>query len=335
MSAAGTPATMPAVVTDGHGGPEVLRVEERPVPVPGAGEVLVHVAATAVNRADTLQALGHYPPPVGVTDILGLEFAGEVVSVGPDTATSLIGRRVMGIVPGGGNAEYVTIPADQVIPVPDALTWEQAAATPEVFLTAFHSIVRLGRASAGDRVLVHSASSGVGSAGVQIAREVGAEVIATSRSAERLAPATDAGAHGIVVTDGEFAGAVREITGGHGVDVILDLVGAAYWRDNVLSLARLGRLVLTGMVGGRRTELDLAPLYAAHATVIATTLRARPASEKAALVTEFIDWGLPRLADGRLVPVIDRVLPLAQVADAHRALTENTVVGKIVLLTRP
>ncbi len=327
------PETMDAVIADGRGGPEVLRVARRPVPIPGPGEVLVRTRATAVNRADLLQAQGHYPPPPGVTDVLGLEFAGEVAAVGEGVEPSCIGDRVMAIVPGGGCAQYVAVRRDHLLPVPGDLAWAAAAATPEAFLTAFQSIVRLGGAEAGDTVLVHAAASGVGSAGVQIAREVGARVIATSRHADRLARARQDGADVLVVGDGRFADAVRDLTDGRGVDVVLDLVGAAYWADNVRSLARLGRLVLTGMVGGRRTELDLGPLYAAHATVIATTLRSRPTDEKAALVAEFTAWGVPRLADGRLVPVVDRVLPLADVADAHRAVAENAVVGKVVLTT--
>ncbi len=333
MSPAGHPGTMDAVVTDGRGGPEVLRVMSRPIPAPAPDGALIRVAASAVNRADLLQAQGHYPPPPGVTDILGLEFAGEIVAVGSDAHADRVGDRVMGIVPGGGNAEYVITPVDQLLPVPDSLDMVSAAAAPEAFLTAFQSIVRLGAAKPGDWVLVHAAASGVGSAGVQVAREIGARVIATSRDPLRLTRAVRDGATGIAVRDGVFADDVREITGGAGVDVILDLVGAAYWAENVASLARLGRLVLTGMVGGRRTELDLAPLYSRHATVIATTLRARPADEKAALVAEFDDWGIPRLADGRLVPVVDRALPLTDVADAHRAVAANEVVGKVVLTT--
>ncbi len=333
MSPSELPGTMDAVVADGRGGPEVLRVVPRPVPTPAPGEALVRVAASAVNRADLMQAQGHYPPPPGVTDILGLEFAGEVTAVGSDADADRVGERVMGIVPGGGNAGYVTTPVDQLMSVPDSLNWVAAAAAPEAFLTAFQSIVRLGSAKHDDWVLVHAAASGVGSAGVQVAREVGARVIATSRDPLRLTRAVRDGATGVAVTDGAFADRVRDITAGAGADVILDLVGAAYWAENLASLARLGRLVLTGMVGGRRTELDLAPLYARHATVIATTLRARPAEEKTALVAEFADWGIPRLADGRLAPIVDRVVPLAEVADAHRAVAANEVVGKIVLTT--
>lgn len=333
MNPAEHPGTMRAVIADGRGGPEVLRVVSVSVPTPERGEVLVHVTASAVNRADLLQAQGHYPPPRGVTDVLGLEFAGEVVAVGPDVDAGRIGDRAMGIVPGGGNAEYLTTAVDQLLPVPDALDGAAAAAAPEAFLTAFQSIIRLGHVQPGETVLVHAAASGVGSAGVQVAREAGAHVIATSRHAERLERARRDGATPLMVEDGRFAEAVRDLTDGRGVDVILDLVGAAYWADNVRSLARLGRLILTGMVGGRRTELDLAPLYGAHATVIATTLRSRPADERAALVEEFAQWGVPRLADGRLTPIVDRVLPLDDVAEAHRAMAANAVVGKVVLTT--
>lgn len=323
---------MRAVVAPKPGGPEALRLTDRPEPVPTADEVLVRVHATAVNRADLMQSRGHYPPPPGVTDILGLEVAGVVAT--PDAAGRWAsGDRVMAVVAGGGYADAVCVPADQLMAIPGDMGFDDAAACPEVFLTAYLTLVTLGGLTEGETALIHSGASGVGTAGVQIAREIGAEPIATSRSRDRLDVAVELGARPLVVTDGRFATAVREMTGGHGVDVILDLVGAAYWADNVASLARLGRLVLTGMVGGRRTDLDLAGLYAVNATVIASTLRARPPDEKAAIVAAFAAWGLPRLTDGRLRPVIDAVMPIEQVAAAHQMVGADTVVGKVVLTT--
>jgi len=324
--------TMRAVVAPDAGGTDALRIIERPRPVPNPGEVLVRVHATAVNRADIMQSRGQYPPPAGVTDILGLEVAGEVADArGSDRWSA--GDRIMAVVPGGGYAEWACVPADQLMAVPDGMDLTTAAACPEVFLTAHLALVTLGGLAAGETALVHAGASGVGTAAVQIACEIGATVIATSRSADRLRSANELGARPLVVTDGEFAARVREMTDGAGADVILDLVGAAYWADNVASLARGGRLVLIGMVGGRRTELDLAALYAVNATVIASTLRARPATEKASFVAAFARWGLPRLADGRLRPIIDRVMALEDVAEAHRLVAGDRVVGKVVLTT--
>ncbi len=323
---------MRAVVAPEPGGPEALRLVQRPTPVPADGEVLVRVHATAVNRADLMQARGQYPPPSGVTDILGLEVAGYVADPNGTSRWS-VDDRVMAVVPGGGYAEAVCVPAAQLMAVPDGMDLASAAACPEVFVTAHLALVQLGGLRAGETALVHSAASGVGTAGVQIAREIGARVIATSRHRTRLETAVALGAEPVVVTDGSFASQVREMTDGRGADVILDLVGAAYWRDNVAAIARRGRLVLIGMVGGRRTELDLGALFAANATVIASTLRNRPLDEKTEIIRGFADWGLPRLAEGRLRPIVDRVMALEDVAEAHRIVGTDRAVGKVVLTT--
>jgi NADPH:quinone reductase-like Zn-dependent oxidoreductase len=217
------------------------------------------------------------------------------------------------------------------MPVPDDMSWEDAAAIPEVFLTAYLTLRILGRLETGEVALIHSASSGVGTAAIQIARELGARALATSRTAERLQLPQALGAEGILVTDGAFADQVRTHTEGHGADVILDLVGASYWEQNVASLARRGRIVLTGLVGGRRVEADLGTLLALQATVIGSTLRGRTTAEKAAIVAEFATWALPRFASGALRPVVHQVLDLAQVADAHRLVGDDHAVGKVVL----
>lgn len=322
---------MKAVVTTGAGGPEVLQIAEVPDLTPAAGEVLIQVRATAVNRADLMQRAGNYPPPPGASDIMGLECAGEVTALGDGVRGVRIGDRVMALLSGGGYAELVTVPVEQTMPIPEGMSWEDAAAIPEVFLTASLTLRMLGRLDDGEVALIHSASSGVGTAAIQIARELGARALATSRTRERLRLPEELGAEGILVTDGQFADQVRAVTAGHGADVILDLVGASYWEQNVASLARGGRIILTGLVGGRRAEADLGTLLGLQATVIGSTLRGRTGAEKAAIVAAFVEWGLPRFAVGVLRPIVHEVLELSQVADAHRLVGADSVVGKVVL----
>ena len=323
---------MKGVIATAPGGPEVLAVTEVPDPEPRDGEVLLRVRASAVNRADLLQRQGRYAPPTGASHVLGLEAVGEVLdaSRAPEAGLSP-GDRVMCLVTGGGNAELLAAPAVNCIAVPPGMSWEQAAAIPEVFITAYQGLVRLGRLAPGDVALVHSIASGVGTAAAQVCRAIGARCIGTSRRENRTSAGEPWGATPLVVTDGAFADAVRDMTDGHGADVILDLVGASYLEENVRALARGGRLVLTGLVGGRTGRLDMGALIAGQGTIHASSLRGRDVIDKAAIMRDFAAWATPLFESGQLEPVIDRVLPLDQVAAAHAHLEADAAVGKVVL----
>ena len=327
---------MRAIVAEPFGGPEALRLVERPTPVAGAGELLVRVRATALNRADLLQRMGKYPPPPGVTDILGLEMAGEVAAVGDgaDEAGFRVGDRVCALLPGGGYADYVAIPSGMAMRIPEALSYEEAAAIPEAFLTAYLNLWRLGGLRPGHRVLVHAAASGVGTAAIQLVREAGAVSYATAGTAAKLEAALSLGAGAAWnYRDGSFREWLLERTDGAGVDIALDFVGAPYFADHLATLAVDGRLIVIGTLGGAAIPggFSLGTLLARRLHIIGTTLRSRAVEDKIALTREFADFALPRFADGRLRPIVDSVFAFEDVADAHRRMESNANIGKIVL----
>jgi len=304
---------------------------ELPVPEPAPGEVRIKVRTSAVNRADILQRQGRYPMPPGAGPVLGLEAAGTIDAIADGVSGWAIGDRAMALLTDGGYAEYVAVAAGQVLPIPTNLNWILAAAVPEVFLTAWQALGRQTPVAPGDCVLVHAGASGVGTAALQIARELGAQTIATTRSADKAEQIADLADHVLVLAGADFADRVAELTAGHGADVIIDLVGASYWAESVRALAADGAIALIGLVGGARTDLDLGALLARRATIVASTLRARSVDQKAELVASFREWGLPRLADGRLRPIVHDMVPLTRVADAHREVERDESVGKVVL----
>jgi putative PIG3 family NAD(P)H quinone oxidoreductase len=323
---------MRAVVFDQPGEADVLHVAEVPDPTPGPGEALLRVRATAVNRADLLQRRGFYPPPPGASGILGLEAAGEIEALGEGVTGRRVGERAAALLAGGGYAEKVAVPAGQLLRVPDSIDIITAAAVPEVFLTAHDNLITRGRLQRGETVLIHGGAGGVGTAAIQVARRVGARVIVTAGSAERLERCRELGADELVNhREEDFVARVAELTGGEGVAVILDIIGAAYLERNLQALARDGRLVVIGLQGGIRAEIDLNTMLSRRLSLIATTLRSRPVEQKAEIVRRAEEDLLPGLADGSLRPVVDRVLPLEEAAAAHRAMEAGEPVGKIVL----
>jgi putative PIG3 family NAD(P)H quinone oxidoreductase len=325
--------TMLAVVITRPGRPEVLALRDVPDPVCGPEEVEVRVRATALNRADLLQRRGRYPAPPGApADIPGLEFAGTVERCGNRVQGFHPGDRVMGLLGGGGYAERVAIHERLCMPVPPAMPWAEAAAIPEAFLTAYDALVNQGGMTAGERVLVHAAGSGVGIASLQLARAAGARALGLSRTESKRQRLVELGL-GPTLDPAEDAvrDAVRRETGGRGVDLVLDMLGASAWELNISVLADRGRLVLIGLLGGRRTEVDLAALISRRLTVVGSVMRSRPLEERVGLVQQFARRLLPLFADGTIRPVVDRTMPLGEVAEAHALMERNENCGKIVL----
>jgi len=324
---------MRAIVIPKPGGPEVLTLGDRPDPTPSRGEVVVRVHAVGVNRADLLQRMGLYPaPPDAPADIPGLEYAGVVESLGADVRELAVGDRVFGLVPGGAYAESIVVHARATARLPATMTFVQGAAAPEAFVTAFDAMVSQGGLGAGDRLLVHAAGSGVGTAAVQIGRAVGATVLGTVRSESKLSQARALGLrHGIVARDAVFADAVLSATDRRGADVVLELVGGAYVAEDLRCLALGGRVIVVGTLAGASVELQLGALLHRRATVRGTVLRARPLEERIGVMRTFEQRVVPLLASGALAPVVDRVFPLAEAGAAHAYMATNEGFGKIVL----
>jgi NADPH2:quinone reductase len=324
---------MKAIVISQPGGPEVLVQEERPVPEPGPGEVRVRVHASALNRADLLQRRGAYPAPPGApADVPGLEYAGEVDAVGEGAGLWAVGNRVMGIVGGGGHAEYVVVHEREAIRVPQNLSWEEAAAVPEAFLTAYDALFRQLDLKMGERLLIHAVGSGVGTAAVQLARAAGATTIGTSRTPEKLARAAELGLEvGIDTEREDLAEAVNQATYGSGVHAVLDLVGGRLLEASLRVLALRGRVIVVGTTAGSKAEIDLGVLLRRRLQMIGTVLRSRPLEEKIALAREFSGSVLPLLSSGRIRPVVDTVFPFTDIRAAHERMEDNASFGKIVL----
>ena len=323
---------MRAVVADGTGGPEVLSLGELPDPTAGPGEVVLDVAATAVNRADLLQRQGFYPPPPGASDVIGLECSGTVAAVGEGVEGWAVGDEACALLAGGGYAEQVAVPAGQLMPVPAGIDLVTAAALPEVACTVWSNVFMVAGLRPDEHFLVHGGAGGIGTMAIQLAHALGAKVYATAGSPDKLELCRELGADvAISYRDEDFVEVVKARTDGHGADVVLDNMGAKYLSRNVDVLALEGRLVVIGMQGGSKAELDLGVLLRKRGAVIATSLRARPVEAKAAICAAVVEHVWPLVADGRVRPIVHRTLPLSEAAAAHALLESGDASGKVVL----
>jgi putative PIG3 family NAD(P)H quinone oxidoreductase len=315
------------------GPPEVLVPARRPVAPPAAGEVLIRVAAAGVNRPDVMQRLGRYPPPPGASDIPGLEVAGEVVAVGEGAGAWRVGDRVCALVAGGGYAEYCPAPAPQCLPVPRGLGFVEAAALPETFFTVWTNVFERGRLAAGETLLVHGGTSGIGTAAIALARAFGARVFATAGSAEKCAACLRLGAEvAIPYREQDFVAVVKEKTGGRGVDVVLDMVAGDYVPRNIECLGVEGRLVIIAVQGGVTATVNVLPLMQRRLTVTGSTLRPRTVEEKGAIARALRERVWPLLESGKVAPVVHATFPLDEAAAAHQLMESGAHVGKIVLV---
>ncbi|OFI38641.1 NAD(P)H-quinone oxidoreductase [Arthrobacter sp. SW1] len=326
---------MKAVYISEPGGPEVLEVREVPAPVPGPGEVLIDVVAVGLNRADAQQRRGFYPPPPGASEVPGLEVSGRIAAFGPDVSKPFtLGDKVVALLAGGGYAQQVAVPAEQVLKVPDGVDLVTAAALPEVAATVYSNLVMTAQLQPGETVLVHGATGGIGTMAIQLAKAYGAVVATTAGTAEKIATAKAFLGADIAInyTEEDFAESLKAQNGGKGADVILDVVGAKYLKQNIEALAEYGRLVVIGLQGGVKGELDLGQLLSKRAAVIGTTLRSRPVAEKGMIMNAVREHVWPMFADGRIKPLVAKSFPLEQVREAHEYFDSGEHVGKVLLL---
>ena len=320
---------MKAIVVEEPGGPEQLKIGEVEKPVPGAEEVLVRVKYTAVNRADTLQRRGKYPPPPGASEIIGLELAGEIVATGEKVSRWKPGDQVFGLLPGGGYAQFALIHQNMAMPIPDNLTEAEAAAIPEVFLTAYQALVWLGKIKSGEKVLIHAGASGVGTAAIQLAKKMGAEVFVTA-SAGKHDVCKKLGAD--LAIDYKNEDFVARIKDNGGVDLIIDFIGAGYFNQNINCLKMDGRMVMLALIGGAKVEeVDLRKVLGKRLNIMGTTLRARSIDYQVELTQDFAEFALPLFANGTIKPVIDSEYDWQEAAEAHRYMEANKNAGKIIL----
>jgi NADPH2:quinone reductase len=324
---------MRSIVISSPGSPGVLKVEERPVPEIGATDLLVRVEAAGVNRPDIMQRLGKYPPPPGASDVPGLEVAGTVERAGSGITRWRAGDRICALVAGGGYAEYCVVPEPQCLPIPSGLDRIHAAAIPETFFTVWTNLFQRAGLREGERVLLHGGTSGIGTTAIQLARAFGATAFATAGSDEKCGACERLGARAINYRTTDFVQAVRALTDGQGVDVILDIVGGDYLARNIECLAKDGRLVQIGLQGGFKAEINLSALMQRRATLTGSTLRPCTVQEKGAIARDLELHVWPLLAAGTVKPLVHSVFPLERAADAHRALESGAVIGKVVLTT--
>ena len=326
------PATMTAIAISEPGGPRVLKPETRDVPQPGPGEILIKVHAAGVNRPDVQQRKGAYPPPPGASDLPGLEASGEVAALGDEISRWRIGDRVCALTPGGGYAEYVKVHAGSVLPLPAGFTHTEAAAVPENYFTVWHNVFERGGLKKGETLLVHGGSSGIGTTAIQLAAAFGAYVVTTAGSKEKCDACLKLGAdRAINYKREDFVAEITKVTGGRGVDVILDMVGAEYFARNLDLLAVEGRLVQIAVLRGAKAEINLARLLRQRLTVTGSTLRSRTVQEKGAIASAIERAVWPLIDAGKVAPVIYAVLPLTKAGDAHRILESGSHIGKVVL----
>lgn len=325
---------MHAITIPEPGGPEALVWDEVPDPVPGEGEVLVEVVASAVNRADIMQRQGYYDPPPGASAYPGLECSGRIAALGPNVSGWSVGDEVCALLAGGGYAERVVVPAGQLLPVPEGVDLRWAAALPEVVSTVWSNVFMIAHLRPGETLLVHGGSSGIGTMAIQLGKAVGAKVAVTAGTKEKLDFCAELGADVLVnYREQDFVEEVKAATDGAGADVILDNMGAKYLDRNVQALAVNGRLAIIGMQGGVKGELKIGALLAKRAAISATSLRARPLAEKAAIVAAVREHVWPLIAQGHVRPVVDRELPMAEAAQAHRVVEASDHIGKVLLVT--